>query len=132
MLYIWSILDTKNEKIMWNRNSYLITGITIHALIITTVWLLYSGQAYPLMNESVKCYGIQYCSYIHKTILETLFTFKKKHLWKQADTLFLQLRMREKEVEGKGGEREKSGKSCSFFKTKLQNRTKTNTSLIGF
>lgn len=42
------------------------------------MWLLYSGQAYPLMNESVKCYGIQYCSYIHKTILETLFTFKKK------------------------------------------------------
>lgn len=60
--------------------------------------------------------------------------------------LFLQLRKREEkkkkeggrenEVEGKGGEREKSGKgafySCNFFKTKLQNRMKTNPLLIVF
>ena len=26
-------LDNKNEKIMWKRNSYLFTGIMIHALI---------------------------------------------------------------------------------------------------
>lgn len=43
---------------------------------------------------------------------------------------------RENEVEGKGGEREKSGKgafySCNFFKTKLQNRMKTNPLLIVF
>ena len=43
---------------------------------------------------------------------------------------------RENEVEGKVAEREKSGKgavySCNFFKTKLQNRMKTNTLLIVF
>ena len=27
------ILDTKNEKVMWKRNSYLFTGIMIHAPI---------------------------------------------------------------------------------------------------